>query len=291
MTKKIKPYVTPMRKKWWAFKKLPNWVRWYILKDYHCDTCPMCWSDYSSYTGDGDCGCYIYGDIREGGCRLIPPIRTLIGWPRKKRAKYAWAHQYDDIGDYYERIHHQEQVFVDCVKQLLNGYILVHRGFDGSFHEISIEEFTEGWGYGSHIGEAYRTYEDAMYPVRYVSLKEDWRKVISLTMQSFTGSKDTVDPATNRAVWDARRKKFSEYCLKMLEWYEVDRRNPNGQIEPVCKVALLNELSFAVTQAICKYNAEAHPVEETSLRDEWKRLIKRTWDTKVKEKIMPYFEK
>lgn len=293
MAKKIKPYVTPLRKKWWAFKKkLPRWMRWYVLGDYHCDHCPMCWSDYSDYLGDGDCGCYIFGDIREGACRLLPPFRTLIGWPRKKRAQYDYAHQYDDMGDYYDREFHQEKVFVSCIKQLLSGYILVQRGFDGAFREIPLEEYTDCCGFGSRIIDAYRAYEDEMYPTTwYVSLKHDWQNVISRTKQELFSKPAPADPTVIRQTWDARRKKFSECCLKMLEWYELDKRMPNGMIVPVCKVSLLSELSFAVMEAIQKYDQEAHPIVPTTLKDDWKRVLKRTWDIKIKDKIMPYFSK
>lgn len=289
--KKQKTYVIRIRKKWWSFeKKLPNWIRWYILKDYHCDRCPMCWSDWSEYTGDGDCGCYIFGDIREDGCRLLPPFRTLIGWPRKKRAEYAYAHQYDDMADWYEGYHRQEDVFHACIEQLLDGYLVAQRDFEGKMRIIERDHWSDGYGFGSHINNAYRAYEDAMYPSQYVSLKHDWKNVIARTKQELFSQPKPEDTAAIRQLWDARKKKFSECCLKMLEWYEVDKVLPSGMVVPVCKVDLLSRMSFGVLEAVQKYDREAHPVVEISLKDDWKRLLGRTWNEKAKVKIMPYFE-
>lgn len=292
MARKVKPYVTPMRKKWWAFKKkLPNWVRWYILKDYHCDKCPMCWSDYSEYTGDGDCGCHIFGDIREDGCRLIPPIRTLIGWPKKKRAEYAYSHQYDDMADWYETYYQREEAFRSCIKQLLDGFLVIQRDFEGKARIVDEEHFDSGYGFGSHINDAFRAYEDECYPTHYISLKHEWKNVITRTKQEMFHVTAPDNPAATRQLWDARRKNFSECVLKMLEWYELDKKMPNGMIVPVCKVSLLDELSFAVMETIRKYDAEAHPVVPTSLKEDWSHVLKRTWKMKVHDKILPYFEK
>ena len=76
-------------------------IAWYVYGHYHCDKCPMCWAEWS-YEGDGDCGCYIYGDLRDS-CRLLPPFRWLRGWHRKKRALYWEAHQYDGMAEWYQQ--------------------------------------------------------------------------------------------------------------------------------------------------------------------------------------------
>lgn len=82
-------------------KWLKNRWKWYVLGYYHCDKCPYCWADYS-YEGDCDCGCYIKGDIQDT-CRLIPPFREIIGWPRMRYAQYWETHQYDDMGGWATR--------------------------------------------------------------------------------------------------------------------------------------------------------------------------------------------
>lgn len=72
---------------------LKNFIDWYIKGEYHCDKCPYCWSDYSSYWGDGDCGCYLKGDIRDT-CRYIRnPISRMI--VNKRMCKEE--HCYDDL--------------------------------------------------------------------------------------------------------------------------------------------------------------------------------------------------
>lgn len=68
-------------------------VDYYIKGEYHCDKCPFCWGgEYMPGCDDyDDAGCYIFGDLRDT-CRLIPPIRFILGWGRRKRAEYFRAH-------------------------------------------------------------------------------------------------------------------------------------------------------------------------------------------------------
>ena len=43
---------------------------WYIKGEYHCDKCPYCWEERTSYEYDEwDAGCYIKGDLPEMGWR------------------------------------------------------------------------------------------------------------------------------------------------------------------------------------------------------------------------------
>ena len=62
-------------------KKKSKAIEWYIRGEYHCDKCPFCFGgEYLPGCDDyEDAGCYIFGDLRDT-CRLIPPIRFILGW-------------------------------------------------------------------------------------------------------------------------------------------------------------------------------------------------------------------
>lgn len=151
----------------------------YIRGCYHCDSCPMCWSDWSSYLGDGDAGCYIYGDLRDT-CRLIPPIRFLIGWPKKKKAQYAEDHSYDGIGEWYEQQQHQENTMREAILIALNGSEVCWRDHKGKLMPICKLDAME-----LGLNSAMRHYEDTCHPVIHTSLKEDWKKVLKRTWNAF----------------------------------------------------------------------------------------------------------
>lgn len=140
--------------------KCKNFFRHYIKGEYHCDTCPFCWEERG--IEDADAGCYIFGDLRDT-CRLLPPFRFLIGWPKRKRAIYYADHEYDDFGDWYEEKLRKE----DKLKELLEKY----------FPDDKVKS-AMGWGIASQA-------EDIFIPVKWEPLKTRWKKLIKDTWEAF----------------------------------------------------------------------------------------------------------
>ena len=166
-------------------KKLRRAWKWYVKGDYHCDKCPYCWEEWT-YEGDGDCGCYIRGELWDT-CRLIPPIRFLIGWPRKKQAQYWEGHAYDGMGEWYEKEAEKQDAFKESIKILLNEIELYTRDWDGKLMPICKADLVETFTFGSgQFYEAYSYYEDHAHPiVGEPSLKQQWKDLLRKTWNKF----------------------------------------------------------------------------------------------------------
>lgn len=153
-----------------------KWVARYIYGEYHCDKCPMCWSDWSSYLGDGDAGCYIYGDLRDS-CRLLPPFRWLLGWGKKRRAIYAEAHMYDGCDEWFEQVVVQDVAMEKAILKALQLYELVWRDTDGKLYPGDCKaEFVQ-----NNVRDICREYEEEAHPVVTLTLKEEWTHVLKRT--------------------------------------------------------------------------------------------------------------
>lgn len=154
--------------------------KWYIRGEYHCDKCPYCWSEWS-YEGDGDAGCYIYGDLRDT-CRLIPPIRTIIGWPKKKKAEYYFMHEYDGFAEWYEQEEKGREKFNELVSDFLERYELCWKDENGGLHPIDKEMYIqyEAWRIRSE-------YEGFRKPFEVKTLRKEWKDLILKTWHRFTG--------------------------------------------------------------------------------------------------------
>lgn len=164
--------------------RLRKWLKtrwkWYVLGYYHCEHCPYCWADYS-YEGDCDCGCYIRGELYDT-CRLIPPIRFLIGWPRKKHTQYWEYHAYDDMGEWYEQLVEREEAYAESIKILLKQIELYQRDYDWKLMPICKADLLEIFHFGSGpFAEAFHYYEDHAHPPKVVPLKQRWKELIRLT--------------------------------------------------------------------------------------------------------------
>lgn len=167
-------------------KRLRRAWKWYIKGDYHCDRCPYCWSDWSSYTGDGDCGCYIRGELWDT-CRLIPPVRFLIGWPRKKQALYGEAHAYDGMGEWYEQECEKQTAYSKSIEILLKDIELYKRDYEGKLMPVCKAALIERYCFGSGpFYEAYSYYEDHAHPVTSdPPLKQQWKELLRKTWNKF----------------------------------------------------------------------------------------------------------
>lgn len=116
--------------------KLPEWVRWYICGEYHCDRCPYSWEE-RNYDGDGDAGCHLFGELRDTCRHIRNPISQLI--VNKHRNEYecfydGWAEygeQYDLCAKLYEKI--SEDIKSESyVPDVLKGFMEKYDQYDGT---------------------------------------------------------------------------------------------------------------------------------------------------------------
>ena len=166
-------------------KKENKVIDWYIKGEYHCDKCQFCWGgEYLPGCDDyDDAGCYIFGDLRDT-CRLIPPIRFILGLGKRKRAEYFQAHEYDDFPEWQEKCDAKKRQFNACFKvHILNQYAVFYKDRDGNTFGDSIDadrfcEFDE-------VNRFCWDCEDLFSPPFYVPLKERWVQLIKDTWQKF----------------------------------------------------------------------------------------------------------
>lgn len=161
-------------------KKLRKFVDWYVLGKYHCDKCPYCWGGgYNAGCDDyDDCGCYIKGDIQDT-CRLLPPIRFLLGHFNKKKAEYYFNHEYDNYGEFAKRQEMEQDEFNRLLSEFLDEYELCWKGEDGTYHPIDTK---------MHISqEAWRIrsgYDDFAHPIHHVPIHKQWLNLFEATLKA-----------------------------------------------------------------------------------------------------------
>lgn len=163
-------------------KNIQRFWRWYVLGYYHCDRCPYSWDDACPSCEDCDCGCVIFGDIRDT-CRLLPPFRFLIGWAKKKQFQYAKAHEYDDLAAWYMENQSREAAMVTSISDSLKKWHLTlhHTADDGSVvpvvdQEAEIEVVSH-W--------VVDEYEQQAHPVQHFTLRQEWGMLIRKTWKQF----------------------------------------------------------------------------------------------------------
>lgn len=170
-------------------KKKHKAINWYIKGEYHCDKCPFGWDDYSEYLGDGDCGCYIFGDLRET-CRLIPPIRFILGWGKRKKMQYLEAHRYDCYDDYpewMEEQNKQRKEFNDAIKEhIFDHYAVYFKDCDGEVYGNPIDA---GCFCDLDNAERFRWECENIFssPKEFVPLRKRWVNLIKDTWHGFIG--------------------------------------------------------------------------------------------------------
>lgn len=162
--------------------KLSRFWRWYILGRYHCDNCPYSWEE-CGYE-DADAGCYIYGELRDS-CRLLPPFRFLIGWPRRKKCSYLRDHEYDDYAEFIDKRTEDEfNVHAALAKYLKkHGYLILHAiNID---LPVELDKYIVKPESLEQIYEITGNMHDIFTP-QIEPLKTRWKKVIRDTWKRFT---------------------------------------------------------------------------------------------------------
>ena len=163
-------------------KKKNEAIDWYIKGEYHCDKCPFGWDTYSEYLGDGDCGCYIFGDIRDT-CRLIPPIRFILGWFKRKRAEYYEAHAYDNYLEWSKERDERTKRFNALFEEdILDKYAVLLKDRDGNTFGESID--AKRFCKFDDVDLFRWDCEDLFSPPS-VPLKERWAQLIKDTWHKF----------------------------------------------------------------------------------------------------------
>ena len=124
-------------------KKLSPFRRfwnYYILGRYRCDSCPYCWSERTSYEYDEwDAGCYIKEDICDT-CRLLPPFRWIIGYPKKRKAQYYEIHQYDDFAEWAEWDLEKTEKLKELIHdKMLKDYVVCAKDDEGNYFELNTD--------------------------------------------------------------------------------------------------------------------------------------------------------
>lgn len=161
-----------------------NWIKtrwdWYVKGYYHCDECPYSWSEMNYYEGDGDCGCYIHGEIWDT-CRLIEPFRSMIGWPRKRINQYWEAHQYDGFDAYYEDVIQKELAFEEAIEILLKDRYVCWKNSEGNLVPLEKDQVVNEFRFSS-FHEALDHYEEKAHPIQLApKLKNQWKELIKET--------------------------------------------------------------------------------------------------------------
>lgn len=194
--------------------KVKRFWKWYIQGEYHCDQCPYCWDDASPAMEDCDCGCYIFGDLRDS-CRLLPPFRFLLGWGRKRKAEYSAAHEWDDYASWMQEIEGKEAAFYTALRAFVQEVELTSKT-TGSPCDPS--ELIEANGYS-----LFYQYEDRAHPFQpKPTLKQQWSAVFRATGDA---AKEQIRPFLPRK----KKKAYCPHCKKRL------RRSRNIRYKYECR--------------------------------------------------------
>lgn len=159
--------------------KIWNWLkerwRWYILGRYHCDKCPYSWEQWYE-AGDCDCGCVIFGDIRDT-CRLIPPFRDIIGWFMRNANDYSAEHEYDGFDELIDNDMAGEKAIKAAVRKGLGNYKICRQDTGGYWQPV-------GDFYTDSVSHTIRKeYDEVAHPIVNKPLKARWKELLKDTWE------------------------------------------------------------------------------------------------------------
>lgn len=166
-------------------KKKRKAIDWYIKGEYHCDKCPFCFGgEYMPGCDDyDDAGCYIFGDLRDS-CRLIPPLRFILGWGKRKKAQYIYDHQYDDCEESYMEWESRNKKIKEAITKFLDGCDLCFKDSDGKYYPTDKEWYIEQGAYRVRC-----EYEDYLNELdaKKNPPQNPWKQAIVWTWRKFIG--------------------------------------------------------------------------------------------------------
>lgn len=163
--------------------------RWYIKGEDHCEHCPQAWED-CSYEGEcNDYGCYARGECRST-CRLIPPVRSIIGWKHRRYMEYWENRRYDGMGDVYQEMWDQRKILTEELKEALKSYKICYQALNDeswvgengqveklpALRPIDTDSFLDEW-----VPTIQMNYEDVAHPVVHKKLSQEWKELLKKT--------------------------------------------------------------------------------------------------------------
>lgn len=156
-----------------------NLLKW-LREGNDCSKCKYGWCCRTSYEYDEwEGGCYIKGeDYDEKACYLISPFKEILGELGKKKTEYYWAHEWDGIGEWYEKNEREKEKLSDLIRQKIIGVdgVLCWRDSEGNLVERDIDGalFDGVW-------EVRHEYEEFAHPFEYKKLSTEWKELILKT--------------------------------------------------------------------------------------------------------------
>ena len=161
-----------------------NLIDW-INNGSDCEKCKWCWDSCTSNENgtEWDCGCYIKGDaFGDTPCRLINPLKFVIGTLRRKKEAYYFAHEYDGFGEWYEEDQAKTKVMKEALKNSFDDRVICFKGIDNTLHECNLNLFLDDTAW-----KVRDKYEYMAHPFESKSLRQEWKELIVKTWNRFTG--------------------------------------------------------------------------------------------------------
>ncbi len=150
-----------------------NIIKW-IRCGNDCEHCPAGWEEWDCEHTECDAGCYIYGDEWPEPCRL--PLPKFIRGFLVRRPKYLQNHQYDDIGEWYEKQEAAEEKIRDAIEDALKYRCICYKRDDGTYYETDRDsEICE------IMWKAKAAYDDFLHEPR-KTLRQRWAELIKETI-------------------------------------------------------------------------------------------------------------
>lgn len=165
--------------------KVKQLYNWYIKGEYHCDECRYCWEEWS-YEGDGDCGCYIKGDIQDT-CRLLPPFKNIIGYFKKRKCDYYMDHKWDGYDEFCQEQDKKELFLREKINEhIFKEHEFYVKGTNGEFIPVNTENNPTVFSVCRAAAAVVHDYDGMFHPVIYKSLSQKWKELLKDTFDSFT---------------------------------------------------------------------------------------------------------
>lgn len=134
------------------------------MREIKCEDCPLSWEERG--LEDCDCGCYIYGDLYDGGklvCHFPESIKRFMAKRAQARMDKQQAHQWDGLFDYYAEQDRKDRAFKQAIEEcILNNHygekvFLCTEDKDGKRYK-----YNDGKPTSDDIGLARIRYEDLL---------------------------------------------------------------------------------------------------------------------------------
>ena len=146
-----------------------------------CENCKY-FVDTSMTTQEGteyDGFCLIKGSDIDSCCKLIPPLRHLLGWIGTKRQDYDYERQ--DVE--YVKYSIKQQAETDKLEGLIKDYVyngdLYIKYSGGKIIPIDPNTFFDS------IYDVKREYDDFAHPTIRKTLRQEWRELILKTLNKW----------------------------------------------------------------------------------------------------------